>query len=263
MKIPAAEVAFVFTVLAMLSGCGEPVLPLVKPYKDIDDQIIPGMTTRGEVHELLGEPYLINPDRMSEMYTSEGDGVGFVTIIPVPADYLHYLIIYYDEAERVDSLLRGDLPLSGGHVDSHRPKLSEMLFISEYQEKRQRHRVMEREKSAKEGNPEAQLQLYYSDAGSPDSLKWLCRSADQGYPHAQTEMANLYLKGRRGMNRDLARAHLWYSLAVRNGHEEYRWRLEEAADSMTPEQTAKAAEMLRNWRPGQCERDLILHFRED
>ena len=155
------------------------------------------------------------------------------------------------------------MPLSGGSVDSHRPKLSEMLLISEYQEKRQRHRVIEREKSANEGDPEAQLQLYYSEADSPEGLKWLCRSADQGHPHAQTEVASLYLKGRREINRDVTRAYLWYSLAVRNGNEEYRWRLVEVAESMTPEQTAKAAEMLRDWRPGQCERELILQLEDD
>jgi TPR repeat protein len=263
MGIGAPLVIVVFTASTVLSGCGEPVVALVKPYQDADGQIIPGRTTRGEVPVLLGEPYLINPNRKSEMYATEGDGIGFVTIIPVPADYLHYLIIYYDEAERVDSLLRGDIPLSGGNVDSHRPELSDMLSISKYQEKRQRDRVIEREESAEEGNPEAQLQLYYSDASSPEGLKWLCRSADQGHPHAQTEVASLYLKGRGGMTRDLTRAYLWYSLAVRNGNEGYRWRLEEVARLMTPEQGAKAAEMLGNWQPGQCEQELILHQLDD
>jgi len=253
----------VFGALAALVGCGGPLLPLAKPYKDIDYQITPGRTTRDEVHALLGKPYLTNPDRKSEMYTSEGKGIGLAGIIPVPAGYLHYLIVAYDEAEQVKSLLLAAMPLDGGHVDSHRTFLSEMLFIPEYQEKRQRQIMLEREKSATEGDPEAQLQLYYGNPDSTYGLKWLCRSADQGHPHAQNELASLYLQGRRGINRDVASAYLWYSLALRNGHEEYRWRIEEVARLMTPEQSAQAEEMLANWQPGECERKLIVRQFDD
>ena len=79
-----------------------------------------------------------------------------------------------------------------------------------------------RKKQAEAGDPEAQLQLYYGNTHSPDALKWLCRSADQGQSHAQNEIASLYWKGRKGVNRDLTRAYLWYSLAARNGHVEYQ-----------------------------------------
>ena len=257
MGIRTRLVILVFTALAVLSGCGEPVIQLTKPYKDIDDQLTHGQTTCDQVHALLGEPYLSNPDSKSEMYTSEGKGIGFAFVIPVPAGYLHYMIIDYDETEQVRSLRRGAIPLGGGHVDTHRSKLAEMLYIPEYQGKRQRQIVLEREKLANEGDPEAQMQLYYSSPYAPDALRWLCRSADQAHPHAMNEMASLYRTGRRGIKQDLARAYLWYSLAVRAGHEEYRWKLQEVADCMTPEQQAKAEEMLRDWRPGQCERKLI------
>jgi TPR repeat protein len=263
MEIPTPLVIFVFTALAVLSGCGGPVIQLTKPYKDIDDQITRGRTTRDQVHALLGEPYLANPDRKSEMYTSEGKGMGYVFIIPVHAGYLHYLIIDYDETERVRSLRRGVMPLNGGHADTHRSKLANMLYIPEYQTKRQRQIVLEREQLANAGDPEAQMQLYYSNPYAPDALRWLCRSADQSHPHAMNELATYYWTGRRGIEQDLTRAYLWYSLAVRAGHEEYRWKLREVAGSITHEQRARAEEMLADWRPGQCERDLRMGQHED
>lgn len=148
-------------------------------------------------------------------------------------------------------------------LEDWQPGQCEHSLVAAAQAKRQQELVFEIAKAANEGDPEAQLQFYYSDPNAPDALRWLCRSADQGHPHAMNEMASLYRTGRGELNQDLARAYLWYSLAVRAGHEEYRWRLEEVAESMTPEQTAKAAEMLGEWRPGQCERDLRMGQHED
>jgi hypothetical protein len=111
---------------------------------------------------------------------------------------------------------------------------------------------------AQADDAEAQLQLYYAQRGQKASLKWLCRAADQGQRHAQNEIASLYWKGDEDIAQDLLRAYVWYSIAVRNGYEEYRWKMEKVAESLTPEQTVKAKEMLKDWQPGQCEHDLRL-----
>jgi TPR repeat protein len=110
---------------------------------------------------------------------------------------------------------------------------------------------------AQADDAEAQLQLYYLERRQRSSLKWLCRAADQGQRHAQNEIASLYWKGDKDIAQDLLRAYVWYSIAVRNGYEEYRWKMEKVAESLTPEQTARAKEMRKDWQPGQCERDLV------
>jgi hypothetical protein len=110
--------------------------------------------------------------------------------------------------------------------------------------------------TAERGDADAQLQFYYVNPGSPEGLRWLCRSAEQGNPHAQNEVARLYRQGVGSVEKDLRRAYVWYKFAVQNGHEEYQWKLEEVTESLTSEQMAEAEKILANWQPGQCEREL-------
>lgn len=112
------------------------------------------------------------------------------------------------------------------------------------------------ENAAKQGDAESQLQLFYLNPNSSDGLRWLCRAADQGQSHAQNELAGLYWKGGRGIGKDLSRAYMWYALAIKNGHDEYSWKLEKLKGAMTSEQIVRAKVILAQWRPGQCEGDL-------
>jgi len=83
----------------------------------------------------------------------------------------------------------------------------------------------------------------------------LCHAADQGHPKAQIEVGRLFSEGVAGAQPDLGRAYVWYSLAIRGcfvGSE-----LQSLKEKMSPQEIAEAEHMLANWKPGQCERDLM------
>lgn len=113
------------------------------------------------------------------------------------------------------------------------------------------------EQHAQDGDPEAQLQLYYLRRDPREKLKWLCRAADQGQRHAQTALANLYWKGCGVIKQDKTRAYVSLSLAVQAGAQEYQPNLDSVIQSMSQAQLTDAERMLANWEPGQCERDLV------
>lgn len=130
------------------------------------------------------------------------------------------------------------------------------LAVKDLVKARKNKRAVEREELANAGDADAQLELYYVNLASPNRFKWLCRSADQGNPHAQIEVARLYRQGVGSIEVDLRKAYVWYKLAVRNGHEEYQWKLNEVTESLTSEQLVEAEQIFANWQPGQCERAL-------
>jgi hypothetical protein len=83
----------------------------------------------------------------------------------------------------------------------------------------------------------------------------LCHAADQGHPKAQIEVGRHFGEGVAGAQPNLGLAYVWYSLAIRgcfSGSE-----LQLLKDKMSPQEVAEAEQMLANWKPGQCERDLI------
>jgi len=104
-----------------------------------------------------------------------------------------------------------------------------------------------------------QAQLLYQQylSRSPDDssgITFLCRAADQGHPNAQIEVGRHFAQGNYGLQKDLKRAYVWYSLAsscVLSMH------LRLLSQKMTSEQIAEAKIMLKDWKPGQCEHDLI------
>jgi len=113
------------------------------------------------------------------------------------------------------------------------------------------------ESRAHKGDPEAQLELFYVRHDPLEKLKWLCRAADQGQRNAQKELADLYREGCGVINQDLARAYVWFSLALQGDVGEYRSNLDSVIKFMSQAQLNEAEHMLTNWKPGQCERDLV------
>jgi TPR repeat protein len=115
-------------------------------------------------------------------------------------------------------------------------------------------------KGAEEGGPERQMQAY-SHLVSTDrneALYWLCQAADKGYVQALVEVGNLYWRGHAGTSKDLERAFVWYALADKQGSDSWDvWELRQIKQEMTPQQLAEAEQMLADWKPGQCERDLL------
>ena len=59
------------------------------------------------------------------------------------------------------------------------------------------------------------------------------------------------------INQDLARAYVWFSLALQGDVGEYRSNLDSVIKFMSQAQLNEAEHMLTNWKPGQCERDLV------
>lgn len=113
------------------------------------------------------------------------------------------------------------------------------------------------ENRAKNGDPEAQLELYRVRRDPREKLKWLCRAADQGQHHAQKELADLYREGCGVINQDATRAYMWLSLAIQGGAVEYRSNLDAVIKTMSKGQLLEAEHMLSKWEPGQCARYLI------
>ena len=78
---------------------------------------------------------------------------------------------------------------------------------------------------AEKGDPDAQLGLsrYYSDGDciaedDAKALKWLRKSAEQGYGEAQDDLGMAYYMGDLGLSDDLVRAFVWSSRARQNGY---------------------------------------------
>jgi TPR repeat protein len=113
---------------------------------------------------------------------------------------------------------------------------------------------------AERGDPEAQLKLgiAYRDGsdGPPQDYSqaavWFGRAADQADPMAQYNLAQLYQSGR-GVQQDIVRAYMWYSLAA-SGFEpsaDTRYvafqRRNELESRMTPGQLREAQQMASEW----------------
>jgi hypothetical protein len=109
---------------------------------------------------------------------------------------------------------------------------------------------------AEKGDAAAQLQVYWSSTG-PKRLSWLCRSADAGYPFAQAELARLYRWGLYGVERDLAKAYLWYWHANKQHPEMWKLELNEVLRALlSDEMEPRAKPIPTELQPGQCQRDL-------
>jgi len=99
---------------------------------------------------------------------------------------------------------------------------------------------------------------------NPNRLSYLCRAADQGNPYAQLEVGKHFAEGRNGVQQDIKSAYVWYSLAVKfvPGYVSPTLQsrdkiLLELAQEMTPDQIGRGEQMLKDWKPGQCEQILI------
>jgi hypothetical protein len=106
---------------------------------------------------------------------------------------------------------------------------------------------------AEQGDSADQLALYYRIGDDEvDGLMWLCRSADQGNSAAMAEVARLYWRGSSAVEQDIVRAYVWYSRAA-----PYVVMPGEIIDAMTPGKMNQAENIIENWQPNQCERDLL------
>jgi len=116
---------------------------------------------------------------------------------------------------------------------------------------------------AEQGDAKAMLQLFWSIRG-PERLIWLCRGADRGYADAQYRLGFLYRHGKTGsLPKDIARAHMWYRLAAKNGHIWAEAEADELAARMESTQLASAEALMAEWEPKQCERSVLVYYSTD
>ena len=79
-------------------------------------------------------------------------------------------------------------------------------------------------------------------------MRWYRQAAEQGIADAQYNLGRLFAKGE-GVAQDYVQAHIWYSLAARQGHQKATQLRDIVAGRMTPEQIAEAQKLAREWRP--------------
>jgi hypothetical protein len=115
-----------------------------------------------------------------------------------------------------------------------------------------RREILER---AEHGDPEAQLQAYY-DPNEDGRHVWLCRAADNGNPEARYRLAVLYESGAEGFAQSSMQAQYWYTLATYSGHPWGYANARRLAGAASSSESIQLQELLRGWRPGQCENQL-------
>ena len=119
------------------------------------------------------------------------------------------------------------------------------------------------ELEANKGNTDAQLKLFeeiYSEDPNR-GLRWLCKSADLGNEEARFIMAKIYEYGgyagveNNVVQQDYKLSYLWLALVGLYDQEDLQFF---ADRHLTVEELSEAKNLLREWTPGQCEKDLGL-----
>ena len=118
---------------------------------------------------------------------------------------------------------------------------------------------------ATQGNPYTQLALFKDLRGTQPkvALVWLCRSADSGSQEAKIILKTIYENGgypwiERGIvEPDFSLAYVWFVLSGANSYSSQAYLA-----SRTAEERLDAEKMLKEWQPGNCERELGLVWDE-
>jgi hypothetical protein len=214
---------------------------------DIED-LIDKSATKSEVIEKLGIPLKYGKTSMSYWACREPGGFGLFIISYGAFDYSE--VTGSIECFEVVVEFDGHNHLSG----YKRTPFSYVEFTREGREKLlETIRLM-----AESGNPDAQWDLYDRHGRRSEDIMWLCRAADNSYFQALIEVGNLYWRGQHmGIEKDLTRAYVWYTMAAKEGGNDWDvWELVAVKNEITARELAKANDMLAKWKPGQCERDL-------
>ncbi len=104
--------------------------------------------------------------------------------------------------------------------------------------------------AAEQGYADAQYNLggMYLDARDyAEAGRWYRQAAEQGDVRAQFRLSVMYREGQ-GVPQDYVQAHLWFSLAAAQGHEDARTLRDLLAEKMTTAQIAEAQRLAREWK---------------
>jgi GAF domain/Sel1 repeat/PilZ domain len=107
--------------------------------------------------------------------------------------------------------------------------------------------------AAGQGDADAQWQMgvrYHNGEGVPrddtQAMQWFLRAAEQGHVIAQATLGAYYWAGR-GVPQDLSKAYFWSALALAEGDENSKSRLEGLASQMTQTQVSAARQQAEVW----------------
>ena len=108
-------------------------------------------------------------------------------------------------------------------------------------------------KLADQGDADAQWQMgvrYHNAEDVPhddaQAMQWFLRAAEQGNVAAQSALGAYYWAGR-GVPEDLSKAYFWSTIALANGDENSKVRLEGLASQMTHAQVSAARQQAEVW----------------
>jgi GAF domain/Sel1 repeat/PilZ domain len=111
--------------------------------------------------------------------------------------------------------------------------------------------VEELQKLADQGDADAQYQIgvRFMDRVPPDSvqaMQWFERAAESGNVAAQSALGAYYWAGR-GVPQDLSKAYFWSAIALAQGDENSKQRLEGLTPQMTRTQVSDASQQAETW----------------
>jgi TPR repeat protein len=72
-----------------------------------------------------------------------------------------------------------------------------------------------------------------------------------------------YYFGTDEINTDLIQAYVWYSFAAAGGNKEATKQLQSLVNMLSQSQSGEAIRQTLDWKPGQCERDLMKAIPEE
>ena len=79
-----------------------------------------------------------------------------------------------------------------------------------------------------------------------EAVKWFRKAAEQGHISAQYRLGLRYVRGR-GVPKNIVQAYMWWSLAALEGHQKAGGFRDSAARMMTPDQIARAMQLVQEW----------------
>ena len=254
-----------------------------------------GKTSEIVVREFgIPDELLFDGQTRHMVYSTRGSGTsqGFITYIPLPVTptdddaIKHCLRFELDNDNLVkaykikskSTLAKWILlaPVGGGPVNcrdlfwtkqEQENLVSELIDIPTWLEVEKKKQPWwwnleyELRRQAEQGNSEAQLNIFedLSKKRPEVALVWLCRSADSGSQEARVILKNIFEYGgdpwiEKGIvEPDFRLAYVWHELS---GVELYSSQA--YLNHIASEEGQEAVKMLREWQPGNCERDLGL-----
>lgn len=266
-----------------ISGCWAATIPHEVPKSLGDPDMLEPLIGQHykKVIEVLGPPDqdLIHDDHRYMIYHTLGDGTDIVFLVWIPFPVPDFDDEYNDSALHclrfeidTDNKVRKYKIKSGGWIGmftSDNINLKCLDFFWNDNEIRSFQSFTEPKliQRAENGASEAQLELYRTlVVNNPRlALNWLCKSADQGNTEAAYRIGRYFEFGNDRWDKwsasvsvqtDFVQAYVWYTRTT-------YWYPSEHLPSfverrLSPEEHARAKKAASEWKPGQCERDIVL-----